>query len=326
MKSLSEDIEGIVRATAETQKRRGDSLIYEILNNADVYIKNTKDLTDLGLTTSYYSLTLKLPPAIVAKLIDLETIENKILEILQIETRDYRSEKSEDEVLEKIIIVSKSSNSNRLNDDENKIINKERKQGDFELFISHTSSFSQLAVDLKLKLNEYAINAFVAHNDIEPTKEWQDEIEKALFSMDGLLAILTKEFKESKWCDQEVGAAIGRKIPIIPIKNGIDPYGFIGKYQALSMSDKKIETICDEIFKLIVQNTKTKFRITEAIVYKFCNSSSFADSQNNVKLLKRVSINLNEEMKTQLEDAIQSNHQIMNSFGVVDKIKQIINK
>jgi len=51
--------------------------------------------------------------------------------------------------------------------------------------------------------------------------------------MDGMIVILHPGFQESKWTDQEVGVAIGRMVPIIPIKVGLDPYGFIGKYQAL---------------------------------------------------------------------------------------------
>jgi len=42
---------------------------------------------------------------------------------------------------------------------------------------------------LQSSLRRFGISAFVAHVDIDPTKEWQDEIEAALFSMDALAAI-----------------------------------------------------------------------------------------------------------------------------------------
>ena len=35
--------------------------------------------------------------------------------------------------------------------------------------------------ELKEKLKLFGISGFVAHEDIHPTKEWQDEIENALF-------------------------------------------------------------------------------------------------------------------------------------------------
>ena len=54
-------------------------------------------------------------------------------------------------------------------------------------------------------------------------KEWETEIESALFSMDVLVALLTDGFHDSNWTDQEVGVAIGRKIPVVPVRLGKGP-------------------------------------------------------------------------------------------------------
>ena len=62
------------------------------------------------------------------------------------------------------------------------------------------------------------MSCFVAHVDIHPTKEWQDEIESALSSMDGFVALLTDKFHESDWTDQEVGFALARGVPIIAVR------------------------------------------------------------------------------------------------------------
>lgn len=56
--------------------------------------------------------------------------------------------------------------------------------------------------------------------------------------MDLLCAIITPDFYMSKWCDQEVGIALGRAIPTISIKKGADPHGFIGRYQAIKAKTK----------------------------------------------------------------------------------------
>lgn len=105
--------------------------------------------------------------------------------------------------------------------------------GHFRLFISHLSSFAKTAGALRDRLREYGISAFVAHTDIKPTKEWQREIENALFSMDALTAVIMPGFKESDWTDQEVGVAIGRDVLVVPIMKGQAPYGLFGKYQGL---------------------------------------------------------------------------------------------
>lgn len=99
----------------------------------------------------------------------------------------------------------------------------------FKLFLSHLSDFKIKTSQLQDALKIFGISSFVAHEDIDPTKEWQQEIEKALFSMDCLAAILTPKFNESDWTDQEVGVAIGRGLLVISIRRGMDPYGFINR-------------------------------------------------------------------------------------------------
>ncbi len=103
----------------------------------------------------------------------------------------------------------------------------------FRLFLSHKTAVKRQTAELKNRLSEYGVSCFVAHEDIYPTKEWQEEIENALASMDGFAAILTSDFHDSLWTDQEVGYALARGVPMIAVKLGKDPYGFIGKFQAL---------------------------------------------------------------------------------------------
>ena len=44
-------------------------------------------------------------------------------------------------------------------------------QGCFRLFLSHVAGVKKLALELKVSLREYHVSAFVAHEDIQPTKE-----------------------------------------------------------------------------------------------------------------------------------------------------------
>ena len=127
----------------------------------------------------------------------------------------------------------------------------------FKLFLSHLSSFKATTGQLQAALRKFGISAFVAHVDIEPTREWQNEIEAGLHSMDALVAILVPGFKESNWTDQEVGVAVGRGVLIIPVIKGLNPYGFISKYQGLSASGKKVRDVADELFRILANSPKT---------------------------------------------------------------------
>ncbi len=123
----------------------------------------------------------------------------------------------------------------------------------FRLFLSHKSEVKKETSDLKNRLHLFGISCFVAHEDIHPTKAWQDEIECALASMDGFVALLTAKFHDSEWTDQEVGFALARGVPIIAVRLEKDPYGFIGKFQGLSSS---WPTSAEDIVKILIKNDR----------------------------------------------------------------------
>ena len=106
----------------------------------------------------------------------------------------------------------------------------------FLIFLSHKAEVKDKVQVLKEGLEEYGVEAFVADSDIDPGTEWQEEILGALEDMDAFVPVLTEDFSDSPWTDQEVGYAIARGVPIIPLRLGVDPYGFMGKYQGLSCS------------------------------------------------------------------------------------------
>jgi hypothetical protein len=121
------------------------------------------------------------------------------------------------------------------------------------IFLSHKAKYKIKTAKIQKELASFGIASFVAHNDIEPTREWQDEIENALHTMDILVALMTEGFQESNWTDQEIGFALGRKKQVIAVRMGTDPYGFIGKYQAITAT---WDNATDEIIKALMKHEK----------------------------------------------------------------------
>lgn len=160
--------------------------------------------------------------------------------------------------------------------------------GYFKMFISHLTANKLSATNLKICLEEYAISGFVAHEDIEPSKEWMSEIEKALFSMNGLCAIVTPDFIKSCWCDQEVGVAIGRRVLIAPIRKGADPYGLFGKYQGIQSKYKDSNKIAKEIFKIVATNEMSKTKYTEMVRNLVLNAKNEEEGIKWMKLLEKI--------------------------------------
>jgi hypothetical protein len=162
--------------------------------------------------------------------------------------------------------------------------------GHFRLFLSHLSTFKDTTAHLQTALKRLGISAFVAHMDIEPTKEWQDEIEAGLFSMDALAAILMPGFKESNWTDQEVGIAIGRGVLVIPIVKGVTPYGFIEKYQGLNVGNGNKTTlqVAKEIFGILVSSPKSRTKMLTCFVDNILQANEEKDVVAKLKHLNEI--------------------------------------
>jgi hypothetical protein len=146
-----------------------------------------------------------------------------------------------------------------------------QKASEFRLFISHISTDKDKATRLKTCLSAYAIDGFVAHEDIQPTLEWQVEIERALRNMDAFIAIHTEGFAASIWTQQEIGFAVGRDVKIISLKMGEDPTGFISKHQALARGKRTAEEIAKEVDVILAADLRTTERLAAAKKAKLGN-------------------------------------------------------
>ena len=131
----------------------------------------------------------------------------------------------------------------------------------FRLFISHISKDAKIALRLKKTLEPYKISAFVAHEDIVPTREWQDEVERALNHMDALVAVHTEGFSNSHWAQQEIGFALGAGKKVISLKMDEDPAGFISKNQAILRKNRKAEAVSEEIYQTLKAAPHTTDRL-----------------------------------------------------------------
>ena len=114
-----------------------------------------------------------------------------------------------------------------------------------KLFMSHIATHKALVGEVAEELIDRGIHGFVAHNDISPSRSWEGEIKEALQTCDAMAAFLHEGFKESHWTDQEVGFCLARDVKIIPLRFDLDPYGFMGRYQAAPSRGKTAREIGD---------------------------------------------------------------------------------
>ncbi|EOG7766869.1 toll/interleukin-1 receptor domain-containing protein, partial [Vibrio parahaemolyticus] len=95
-------------------------------------------------------------------------------------------------------------------------------------------------------------------------------------------------FKESNWCDQEVGVAVGRDVLIIPVRKGLDPYGFIGKYQGIQAANKSVAEVADAIFRTLVKSPKTNAKILSALSSAISQATDVEDALDKVRIMKSI--------------------------------------
>lgn len=195
----------------------------------------------------------------------------------------------------------------------------------FKLFVSHISSQRGRVAALQEALAKFSISCFVAHKDIEPTAEWEHEIEKALRSCDALLALLHAGFHASKWTDQEVGYAVGREVLVLPLNIDETPYGFMARYQAMDGKNKGVSDAAQEIFDILRKHVKTRYQMADILIDRFEHSTSFADAKANIGLLEEMQI-WGPTFSQRCLAAIDGNSQVRDSYHVPGRVEKLVAK
>lgn len=194
------------------------------------------------------------------------------------------------------------------------------RNGYFRMFISHITSKKKQASRLKAVLEDYGITSFVAHEDINPTKEWQKEIQRALNSMDCMSAMLYDGFHQSNWCDQEVGIALGRNITVLPLLPDSDPYGFLGEYQGIKIKGMYPEALAKEIFKILCDNTNTRSKYLTCLTNLLLSSSSKNDALKWLSLIEEIS-NLDIDFWKNIQSHVNDNGVLLKT-EVLDRLNK----
>jgi len=156
------------------------------------------------------------------------------------------------------------------------------------IFLSHIHEHAAFAQQVCDGLREFQIDGFVAHTSIEPSRLWQDEIEHALNTADAYVGLLHPQFSQSIWTQQEMGWALGRRIPTLMIHLGEDPKGFQGRFQASRSDPSSAQMTATRI--IVWLSTLAPFgpEITQRLVESLQNAHSFIDARNAAMRLEEI--------------------------------------
>lgn len=269
--------------------------------------------------TTHYKFVLRVPtPVFVENEKQIEQLEAKILEqvkvLLREETHDFVGTVLVQPKAKSALLTKKATANSKF-----------WIPSYFNLFISHLGENKTSAGNLKSALENYGISCFVAHEDITPTKEWVEEIENALFSMDALAAILAPGFGKSNWTDHEVGVALGRQVLVIPIMYGRNPYGLIAKYQGLKARERSLKDVAELVFSTILESRQGGLRLTSCLVEQFTLSGKSQQALRKLKLIDR-SMFLTNELLEKIRSKVEQDPSFVSDQELVSKADKLLEK
>lgn len=311
-----ESTEAIIKTLIDLLSNLGHKQIAELVLQSQVSVDLIEhDNWNGGF--DYYSLNLRTPTNIFAGIEDTHRqIEKLLLEKIKVITCiNDRDIITQVKIIPESQVFSGTNNTALLTPyDTNRIWGD---TGSFKLFLTHLAKDKIIAAELKQKLANYGISSFIAHEDIEPSLVFQNEIELALASMDALVALITPDFNLSFWCHQEIGFALGRNIPVVSVRVGSDPCGFIGKYQAIPGYGKDPKILAVELVNLFLTNINLKTKIIDALVTRFEGAETFDHANESVKILKKLG-RVSPSIIERLEKAMTQNKIVKKAYGATN--------
>jgi TIR domain len=310
---LSQDIERYLATVAKLYAQSGNRQLQELIVNAQARVHEAWSSDNWNGGTYGHALYLLIPETLY-----LNCIEHKVE--IQDKLRDdlNKVHNVQNEFIEAVFLEMDEPEEHEWRKESGLLVAGKRVisadatrriwgQDGFRVFLSHKSDVNQEIAELKNELRLFGVSCFVAHEDIHPTKAWQDEIENALGSMDAFVALMTPNFHESEWTDQEVGFAFGRGVPIIAVRLGKDPYGFIGKFQALTC---KWETAAVDIMKILIKDD----RMFSSYVQSLRNCPNFSGGNILAKVLPSIE-NLSTAQIDEIVSVYNDTDELQGSFG-----------
>lgn len=303
----------------------------EIIKAARVTVIENTEYDNWNGGTTGHDVRLYLPEEVLGKIglsnqvevcesirVDLNTccahVENEFFRAVQIDLND-----EQDPDYQRSIPLSQRP---PLNPDNLSIW----KPGLIRLFISHRDEYKRAATDLSEALEVYGISSFVAHETIEPTKEWRREIMNGLETMEIMLVFLTDNFAQSIWTNQEIGFALGKGVPIISLKlEKHDPPGFISHEQALRGSLSNPAASAKQVQKLVAEKLGRRDRIQASILSAFLAAPDWNEARDRFDYMSETVEKLDDKELNEIIQGFYKNSQLYEASYLINHRERLKN-
>lgn len=172
-------------------------------------------------------------------------------------------------------------------------------------------------------MGTFGVHGFVAHDSIEPTLEWQEQIEKALRTADVLVGLLHEGASVSAWVQQEVGWAHGRGCPVLMIKIDEHPRGFSAKTQAAAMARATPLQVATYVAGWLNRQPGLSARLGDGVIEGLRGAGSYMEARDFAQRLEGLGT-LSAGQLDALEDVFRVNDQVHGSIIASPIVKRIL--
>jgi hypothetical protein len=251
------------------------------------------------------------------------SLSQHIYPSIPIETRKHAAEQI-DVYMRQIIAEYKRE---YLTHEHSEANTKDDEVDEVRIFLSYSSKNKKGAGQVKKWLTEFGFNVFLAHDDIRPSLEWQKVIISNLKESHVFIPLITLEFNESKWTEQESGMAFITNKLIIPVSvgEGLNPQGFLSIYQASKLDPKKLEKGCINIVKAIKDDQRYASLVLDLLIKSLEKSRTFASSEWKTSIISEFDSFTKKQFDLILRAAI-NNNQVHIADGSRKDLQYLIKK
>ncbi len=180
------------------------------------------------------------------------------------------------------------------------------------VFVSYENSDKKLAASIGRELEKLGIEHFLAHRDIHGGANWRLELTRQLASVSYMICVIGSSYKLKPICNQEVGWALSRNLPIIPIAvtEKINPveFGLMEQYQFIFHAGN-LEITAKRVIENLISITPNKAALADNLVQNFVSSTFFDQAKHRWSSLALCEELSDENIKL-LEKSIVENSQI----------------
>lgn len=228
-----------------------------------------------------------------------------------------KNRKTSEEMLNYLLNTSKISNAQYdflFEDKFNFIKDNRLKEINNTVFISYSSK-DKIDFDIiNNALENIGFKSYIAEKNIDLIDEWKQDIIRQLNESDIVIAILSKNFKKSDYCSQEIGIAIQRESIIIPLTlDETDSYGFFTETHAKNINDEAEIRIPKAIVKKYYTQQMINYLIDRLMDLELCNNYDICNLY--LEIMKPVFKKFNDHQVNNLVKAVQYNNQLHGKYG-----------